>query len=78
MVGVSVSGFYANHRSPWPGRNENTNGHLRQYFPKGTDLSRWSADEIDAVASILNSRPRKALGWKIPAEAFDEHLRLLQ
>jgi len=55
-----------------------TNALLRQYFPKGTDLSRWDAEDIDAVASMLNSRPRKALGWKTLAEAFDEHLRLLQ
>jgi IS30 family transposase len=50
---------------------------LRQYFPKGTDLSRWSAEEIAAVAATVNSRPRKILGWKTPAEALDEHLRSL-
>jgi Alpha/beta hydrolase domain len=54
------------------------NGLLRQYFPKGTDLSRWNADEIEAVAATLNSRPRKALGWKTPAEAFDEYLQSAQ
>ncbi len=51
---------------------------LRKYFPKGTDLARWSADEIEAVAHELNARPRKILDWKTPAEAFDEHLRSLQ
>jgi len=51
---------------------------LRQYFPKGTDLSRWTADEIEAVAAALNGRPRKTLGWKTPAEALDEHLRSIQ
>jgi len=51
---------------------------LRQYFPKGTDLSRWSAQEIEAVAHARNTRPRKTLGWKTPAEAFNEQLLLLQ
>ena len=60
--------FFADPRSPWQrGTNENTNGLLRHYFPKGTDLSRWSAEEIEAVAHALNTRPRKVL-WKTPAE----------
>jgi IS30 family transposase len=75
--GVKV--FFADPHSPWQrGTNENTNGLLRQYFPKGTDLSRWSAREIQAVANTLNSRPRKTLGWKTPAEALDEYLRSVQ
>jgi IS30 family transposase len=55
-----------------------SNGLLRQYFPKGTDLTRWSSDDLAAVAATLNARPRKTLGWKTPAEALDEHLRSLQ
>jgi len=46
--------------------------------PKGTDLSRWSDEEIQAVAAAFNNRPRKTLGWKTPAEALDEQLRLVQ
>jgi len=77
-VETGIPVFFADPQSPWQrGTNENTNGLLRQYFPKGTDLARWSREEIEAVAAALNARPRKTLGWKTPAEAFEEHVRSL-
>ena len=67
--------YFCDPHSPWQrGTNENTNGLLRQYFPKSTDLSKWGPGYLDKVAAELNNRPRKRLAWRTPAEALDKLL----
>lgn len=67
--------YFCDPAKPWQrGSNENTNGLLRQYFPKGSDLSIYTQGDLDTVAAEMNSRPRKTLGWDTPAEALDKLL----
>jgi transposase, IS30 family len=73
-TGVPV--YFCDPRSPWQrGSNENTNGLLRQYFPKRTEIAHYTQAELDAVAAELNGRPRQTLGFKSPSQALDEVLR---
>ncbi|MFH1425940.1 MAG: IS30 family transposase [Candidatus Kerfeldbacteria bacterium] len=74
--GTRMKVYFAHPGSPWErGTNENTNGLLRQYFPKGTDFSTLSSQKIRAVQDELNGRPRKTLNWKTPQEKMNELLR---
>jgi IS30 family transposase len=75
-VRTGVPVYFCDPRSPWQrGSNENTNGLLRQYFPKRTEIAHYTQADLDAVAAQLNGRPRQTLGWRTPSQALDAALR---
>jgi IS30 family transposase len=75
-IDTDIPVYFCDPRSPWQrGSNENTNGLLRQYFPKRSEIAHYTQADLDAVAAELNDRPRQTLGWRSPSQALDEALR---
>jgi len=75
-IATGVPVYFCDPRSPWQrGTNENTNGLLRQYFPKRSEIRHFTQADLDAVAAQLNGRPRQTLGFKTPSQALAEVLR---